>query len=259
VNLVVNARDAMPDGGRLTLETRDVDVSPEEARRVSGLVPGRFVAIDVTDTGEGMSEETRSRIFEPFFTTRTGSGGTGLGLATVYGTVQQSGGTIEVESQPARGTNFRIYLPRFEGPEPEISEAVLDESPGGSETLLVVEDEDMLRARMRSMLEARGYTTFQAANGLEALERVEAHDGPLDLVVTDVIMPGMGGIELARRLSELLPDVPILFVSGYTGTAVSTPEFRDSFVLAKPFSTGDLLCGVRRCLDRRESRTEVQP
>jgi DNA-binding NtrC family response regulator len=165
--------------------------------------------------------------------------------------VQQSGGSIEVESEQSGGTTFRIYLPRLGARAEEIPELAHDESPRGSETVLIVEDEDMLRARMRSILDAHGYTTLEASNGLEAIEVTEQQHAPIDLLVTDLVMPGMGGVELTSHLIASHPDLEVLYVSGYTGSAGSAPELHGAEFLPKPFSSVELLRGVRRCLDHR--------
>jgi two-component system cell cycle sensor histidine kinase/response regulator CckA len=252
INLIVNARDAMPGGGTLTVEIRRVDFDRNENQKASSLGPGPYVAIEVTDTGEGMSEATKARIFEPFFTTKSPGDGTGLGLASVYGTVKQSGGSIEVESQPSRGSTFRIYLPQVDDQKEEsvVYQPPITESRSGSETVLLVEDQDPVRAFMAGVLRGHGYMTLEGTNGIEALELAERHEGAIDLLVTDVIMPQMGGIDLASRLVDSRPGTEVLFVSGYIGAVPSAGELHESGagLLSKPFTASELLRRVHHCL-----------
>jgi signal transduction histidine kinase len=247
LNLAVNARDAMPGGGRLTIETADIDLDEEHARLHPGVGPGRHVLLAVTDTGVGMEPEVRERIFEPFFTTKEVGKGTGLGLSTVYGIVQQSGGTIWVYSEPGQGTTFKIYLP-------SVSEAALeaDQPPepprGGSETVLLCEDEADLRELTRDVLEAYGYRVIQAGDGREALEVAAGFQGQIDLLLTDVVMPRMNGSELARALTRDR-NVRVLYMSGYTETSLVRGDAAPGGFLQKPFSPVVLARAVRERLD----------
>jgi signal transduction histidine kinase len=252
MNLAVNARDAMPQGGRLTLETANVELDAAYARKHVGAQTGPHVMLALSDTGTGMDARTQARIFEPFFTTKGPRKGTGLGLATAYGIVKQSGGNIWVYSEPGQGTTFKIYLPRIEEPM-ERSEVM--PSPAaplrGMETILLVEDEDAVRELARDILQARGYTVLEARHGAEALVAVEHHPGPIHLMLTDVVMPEMTGRELADRLAVLRPTVKILFMSGYTDNAVVHHGVLDpgTVFLQKPFSAAVLARKVRDMLD----------
>ncbi len=245
MNLAVNARDAMQSGGTLEIATygTQLDSSPRDVR--IPIPPGRYVVTDVRDTGTGMDAETCSRIFEPFFTTKEVGRGTGLGLATVYGIVQQTGGSISVESAPGRGTRFRIYLPA--ATEIRSLQAEGDEAPvrEGSETVLVVEDEDLVRTMIVEALEDAGYRVLEARNGQHALEVAERHRGRIDLLLSDVVMPRIGGPELAQRLSCQFPELRVLLVSGYTEHDVRA----DAAFLRKPFTPASLESAVRRVLD----------
>ncbi|MDR7460778.1 MAG: PAS domain S-box protein [Armatimonadota bacterium] len=241
MNLVVNAREAMPRGGRITLTTNGMDRWPDGSERAA-------VVLAVDDTGIGMDAATRARIFEPFFTTKR-ERGTGLGLATVYGIVKQSGGEIVVESEPGQGTTFRIYLPRVEA-EPDPDEEVAEEPvPGGTETILLVEDEAEVRRLARDILREHGYAVHEAADGEEGLRR--ARDAAFDLLVTDVVLPRVGGVELARRLSAVRPGLRVLYMSGYTEDDMTFRSLaaREVPFLSKPFSPASLLRAVRQALD----------
>jgi PAS domain S-box-containing protein len=255
VNLVVNARDAMPEGGTLTIRTRNADVDAGSARRHFGIGPGRYVVLSVSDTGQGFDAETQKRVFEPFFTTKEKSRGTGLGLATVYGIVSQSGGQIFVSSEPGRGAMFAVYLPR-EGA------AVLASGPAspvalrqGSETILLVEDEEAVRNLTRRLLESNGYTVLPAASAEQALEVAESHDGRLDMLLTDVIMPGLSGPELSRQLLGQRPDMRVLYVSGYPDETMASEGILDpgASFLQKPFTPDTLARKVREVLDAPRS------
>jgi signal transduction histidine kinase/CheY-like chemotaxis protein len=246
MNLAVNARDAMPRGGTLALETANVEMGP-------GVPPGAWVALTVRDTGEGMDEETRARAFEPFFTTKAGLGGTGLGLAMVYGIVQQSGGIVTLDSEPGRGSSFRILLPRAgEAAADAGSEASPAPPRGLSETVLVVEDEPAIRALACEMLEAHGYRAIAAASGEEALGLAVRHPGSIDLLLSDVVMPGFAGPALAERFAVVRPHARVLFMSGYAGDDLARRGVEDeaSDVLPKPFTAEALLRRVRDALDR---------
>ncbi|HUL80367.1 MAG TPA: ATP-binding protein [Vicinamibacteria bacterium] len=242
VNLAVNARDAMPGGGTLSLETEDVE-GPQ----------GRAVALTVRDTGLGMDDRIRAQAFEPFFTTKGASGGTGLGLSMVYGIVQQSGGQIEVRSEPGQGASFRILLPRADGPGPAPErEAAAAPAPGGGETVLVVEDEPAIRSLACEMLEAHGYRALEAGSGEEALALARLHEGPIHLLVTDVVMPGLAGPSLAGRFTAVRPEARVLFMSGYAGDELARRGVADdaAHFLPKPFTADVLSRRVREALDR---------
>ena len=260
MNLAVNARDAMPRGGHIVLETENVDLDGEYVRRHMGARPGPHVMLSVADSGVGIPREILPHIFEPFFTTKEHGKGTGLGLATVYGIVKQSGGYIEVDSEPDRGTTFRIYLPRVDAPAPASERSSRPAAvAGGTETLLLVEDEEGVRELARDILRASGYTVIEARNGSEALVLSERHQGPLELLLTDVVMPRMSGRELAERLAPLRPSMGVLFMSGYTDDAVIRHGVlgADTAFLQKPFTPTMLLQRVRETLDlsRREAAT----
>ena len=253
VNLVVNARDAMPDGGKLTIETANVDVDEELVARHAGLTPGRYVMLAVHDTGHGMDAETRSRLFEPFFTTKEQGKGTGLGLATVYGIVKQSGGYVVVESEPDSGATFKVFLQRLEAGVDEALPLVAADHvpPSGSETVLLVEDEEVVRNLVREILERNGYAVLEARNGVEALELGQTFAEPIHLLVTDVVMPKMSGRELAERLVAIHPETRVLYMSGYTDGAIGQQGVLDpqTELLQKPFSFDDLAQKVRKVLD----------
>ncbi len=251
INLAVNARDAMPGGGILTIRTENADVDDGQERRHFGIAPGRYVVLAVADTGVGIEPETQKHIFEPFFTTKEKPHGTGLGLATVYGIVSQSGGHVFVESAPGRGSTFFIYLPRAEDPAVRTGTAPPVAVQKGSETILVVEDEPAVRGLTLRCLESNGYTVLQASNGEEALEIAARHAGRLDLLLTDVIMPGASGPELARRLLERRPGLCVLYVSGYTDAAMASNGVLGpgAAFLQKPFTPAALARKVRDVLD----------
>jgi PAS domain S-box-containing protein len=256
MNLVVNARDAMPNGGVLAISTRVVHLDAAYARRHAGVNPGRHVVFAVRDTGVGMDAATQQRIFEPFFTTKAKGKGTGLGLSTVYGIVRQSGGHIDVRSAPGRGTTFEIILPQVSATVPARAEHAIGAAlPRGTETVLVVEDEEAVRLIVRRVLQEQGYAILEARDGNEAL-RVCAHRGDaIDLVLSDVIMPGMGGRELSRALAASRPALPILFMSGYNddGELAGTGGELGTGVLAKPFTSETLARYVREALDARKA------
>ena len=253
VNLVVNARDAMPDGGELIIDTANVELDAAAARAHDGASPGDYVTLTVRDTGEGMDEDTIARIFEPFFTTKEQGKGTGLGLATVYGIVKQSGGFLEVTSTPGRGASFRVFLPRVEA---DVAAEEPDEAPdaglaSGSETVLLVEDEVVVRDLLREVLETSGYEVLEAEDGVSALELAEAHPSRIDLLLTDVVMPKMSGRELAERFHVKRPDAKVLYTSGYTDGAIGDQGVLEpgTEFLQKPFSFADLTQKVRSVLD----------
>ncbi len=252
MNLAVNARDAMPLGGRLTIETANVDLDEAHARAHAGTRPGSYVMLRASDTGCGMDADTVSRIFEPFFTTKGPDRGTGLGLSTVYGIVKQSDGDVSVESELGRGTTFRIYLPRVEEAVSAVEAAPARAGPSrGSETILLVEDEAGVRELAREILRMNGYTVLEAADGGEGLRIGERHAGPIHLLMTDVVMPRMGGRELAQRLARRRPDMRVLYMSGYTDDATLPHGVieADTAFLQKPFAAGTLARKVREVLD----------
>ncbi|MBX6365196.1 MAG: PAS domain S-box protein [Gemmatimonadetes bacterium] len=250
LNLAVNARDAMPGGGTLRIETRNARIEVAEPEACPGLPAGDYVLLEVRDSGEGIAPEHLPFIFEPFYTTKERGKGTGLGLATVYGVVKQSGGYIYAHSEPGRGASFRIYLPRVDGPvEPEPNEGG-EVVRGGGEIVLVAEDEPAVRSLARRILERAGYRVLEAEDGEDALAVAEAHAGPIDLLLTDVVMPRMGGRTLAERLARARPGVRILFMSGYSEELVSARgPARYSPLLEKPFTPEALASRVRLTLD----------
>ncbi|MGH8066134.1 MAG: ATP-binding response regulator [Candidatus Entotheonellia bacterium] len=262
VNLVMNACDAMPQGGTLTIETANVEWDERQARRYAGMQAGSYVLLAMHDTGRGMDATTRSHLFEPFFSTKSRGRGTGLGLSTVYGVISQSGGHIEVDSTPGRGTVFKIYLPQVEKPaiaqKSGVSTAKLQQ---GSETVLLVEDEDEVRAAVCESLQMRGYTVLKARHGKEAVMICRRHEGPIHLLLTDVVMPQMTGPELTQRVSPLRPQMKVLYVSGYTSDALNQRNMMEpgTAFLQKPFTPDALARQVRAVLDTpprpRPSRT----
>ena len=254
MNLVVNARDAMPSGGKLTIETANVLLDEEYIRTHIDVPLGPYVVISVSDTGVGMTPEVKERIFEPFFTTKEKDKGTGLGLSTVYGIVKQSGGTILVYSEPDKGTTFKIYLPRVDEPLEDWGEMLVErtELPQGSETILIVEDFEEVRQLAAEVLERQGYKVLQAANGEETLDICKKHGGQIHLMVTDVVMPGMSGRELADRIKSFHPEVKVLYTSGYADDTIIHYGVRRDGVnfIQKPFTMEGLARKVREALDR---------
>ena len=251
INLAINARDAMPDGGELTIETANVDLDEAYAHKRFMVKSGSYVMLAVSDTGVGMDEEVREKIFEPFFTTKEKGKGTGLGLSTVYGIVKQSNGYIWVYSEPNQGSTFKIYLPRVmeeaEAIEKDTGEIKIQR---GSETILLVEDNDMLCDFAVKVLRKSGYTVLEARNGKEALDASARHQEPIQLLLTDVVMPGMNGRELARRLMSLRPEIKVMYISGYTDDAIVHHGVLEKgvFFLQKPFTPNLLLNKVREVL-----------
>ena len=252
LNLAANARDAMPQGGRLTIETALVDLDDGYVAAHGEVRPGPHVLLAISDTGTGMSEEVRRHLFEPFFTTKAGGGGTGLGLATVFGVVRQSGGSIFVYSEEGRGTTFKIYLPAAGAPQAEEAQPAAEPvAEGGSETIVVVEDDESVRELVRLMLEGRGYEVLTARDGETAARLCTEHRGGVDLLLTDVVMPEVNGRVLAERLEALFPRLRVLFMSGYSDEAV----FRHGIIrpntafIEKPFSEVSLAAKLREVLD----------
>ena len=251
MNLAVNSRDAMPKGGTLTIETANSELNAGYVKSHIAVRPGPYVLLAVSDTGIGMDEETRAHLFEPFYTTKTEGRGTGLGLSIVFGIVKQSGGNIEVYSEPGQGTSVKIYLPRVEQVAPDEEEGFHQAMPRGTETVLLVEDEDMLRRLVRETLEREGYTVLDAATPAEAQRICQAFKGPIHLMVTDVIMPKLNGRELAERVARVHPEMRVLYMSGYTDNAVVAYGVLQGAMpfLQKPFTPSALTRKVREMLD----------
>jgi two-component system cell cycle sensor histidine kinase/response regulator CckA len=256
VNLAVNARDAMPDGGKLAIRTANVSAPEANAMNLQGLPAAEFVVIEVSDTGTGIPPEVMDKIFEPFFTTKEVGKGTGLGLSTVFGIVKQSNGFIYVDSAVGKGTTFRVFLPRHVPTPEDVEEArpEVAKKPAadltGQGVILLVEDEDPVRAVNGRALAARGYTVLEAASGVEALQIIEARKTPVDLVVSDVVMPEMDGPTLLRELRKRYPDLKVIFVSGYAEDAFrkNLPEGEEFNFLAKPFSLKQLVEAVKQAV-----------
>ena len=252
VNLVVNSRDAMPKGGRLTIETFTVRLDATYAQSRSDVVPGDYVMVSVSDTGHGMTADTQSHLFEPFFTTKDRSRGTGLGLATSYGIVKQSGGHIAAYSEPGVGTTMRVYLPCVHQL-PDVRPKREESMPRGTETILLVEDDLPVRATAARILVNQGYRIIEAGNADDALEVIRGNGAPIALMITDVVLPGIGGRELAEQVAALRPDIRILYVSGYTDDVILQHRLveRDVTLLQKPFTASSLSAKVREVLDRK--------
>ena len=253
MNLAVNARDAMPQGGQLTLEAANVELDSHTVRSTESVLPGHYVMLAMSDTGIGMDAETQAHIFEPFFTTKEQGKGTGLGLATVYGIVKQSGGHIWVYSEPGKGTTFKVYLPRIDQAVEVIAPGKLpvDELSRGSETILLVEDEEAVWCLVKEVLESRGYQVLETKGANDALEIGERHKEHIHLLLTDVVMPQMSGKELAEHLALLHPETKVLYMSGYTDNAVVHHGLLDpgTALLQKPFTPDALARKLREVLD----------
>ncbi len=257
LNLAVNARDAMPRGGKLTIETANVEFDKSQARLPVVLTPGHYVMLAVTDNGCGMDSETQAHIFEPFFTTKEKGKGTGLGLATVYGIVKQSGGYIWVYSEPGQGTTFKVYLPRVEeGLSPQEVRNESQNIPRGTETILLVEDEQGVRDLAREYLEICGYKTLVAENGAAAVKVAAEHQGGIDLMMTDVVMPGLSGSELTKSIQAVRPGIHIMYMSGYTDQAIVHHGILgpDIVLLQKPFTLSALANKLREALAKKNGQ-----
>jgi two-component system, cell cycle sensor histidine kinase and response regulator CckA len=260
MNLAVNARDAMPGGGVLTIETTSVTIDEDHARNDAGAEPGEYVCLAVSDSGVGMDRETQARIFEPFFTTKERGKGTGLGLAIVFGIVNRSCGHIVVSSEPGVGTAFRIYFPRADGARASRHIAVPAEEPcGGTETILLVEDDEGVRALSRTVLRRAGYRVIEAESGDDALRLCGSSATPIDLLLTDVVMPRMSGRQLAERLKTIRPATKVLFMSGYLEHSLGNDGMPASGVafLEKPILPASLRTRVREVLDTPPDATSV--
>jgi PAS domain S-box-containing protein len=245
LNLVINARDAMPHGGRIVIETANADMDLRRAQHYAGMQPGAYVTLSISDNGVGMDAETQARAFEPFFTTKETGRGSGLGLASVYGMVKQNGGFVYVHSEPGKGTMVQVFLPRLDGAgEAEDSETLKGEKRGGEPTVLLVEDEEIVRRSLHQVLAEAGFHVLQAATGAEGLQVSNQYSGDIDLVVTDVVMPGMNGREMAERLACARPGVPVLFLSGYN----QDPRLAGKPFVRKPFAPAKLLEKVQELI-----------
>ncbi len=248
LNITSNARDVMPDGGKLVLETRNLEVRPGSLTHPLRSSPGQYVLLEVSDTGPGMSDEVRRRVFEPFFTTKQGMEVSGLGLSTAYGIITQSGGHMVADSEPGKGSRFLIFLPSAE-------EERKPGEPAGSgkvwETILLVEDEENVRKPLRQILEARGYQILEAADGSQAMDISQRHHGPIHLMVTDILMSGMDGVELAERLSYKRPEMKVLFATGYPAGLAERPSLtsEEAPLIKKPFTGRDLTAKIREVLE----------
>jgi CheY-like chemotaxis protein len=253
VNLAVNSRDAMPAGGRLTIETANIELDSAYTSRFSEVKAGAYIMMAVSDNGIGMEKKVQSRIFEPFFTTKEPGKGTGLGLSTVYGIIKQSGGHIEVYSEPGQGAEFRIYLPRIESQlQQPVASKMLDGNTRGTETVLLAEDDAAVRALVRHMLQLNGYTVLEAKNAQEALAYCHEYKGSISLVLADVVMPHISGPALVQKVMVMRPEIKVLYMSGYP----DSPMIPDSVIngtmsfLEKPFSPETLTQMIRQVLDR---------
>jgi CheY-like chemotaxis protein len=259
LNLLVNARDAMPDGGQLFVSTAHVELDGAFVRRHPGAQAGPHVALVIRDTGVGMDPVVCARIFEPFFTTKGPDKGTGLGLATVYGIVSQHGGTLAVESEPGRGSTFTIYLAAIQGEASGECVGAVAPARQGAETVLLAEDNPLLRELVVEMLERSGYTVIEARHGRDALEQARAYQGPIDLLLSDVVMPEMSGPELVSQLASTGRRMRVLLVSGYPAEELQDhgPEMPGAAFLAKPFTPDRLLRKVREVLDAQDTLSEI--
>jgi two-component system, cell cycle sensor histidine kinase and response regulator CckA len=262
LNLAVNARDAMPEGGTLTIETSNVNVEEAYAHDHPGTAPGPHVMLTITDTGTGMDEETKEHMFEPFFTTKELGKGTGLGLSTVYGITRQSGGNIWAESEPGRGACFTIVLPAVEGTEVEAELALSQgDSAQGKETILVVEDQETVLRLVREILEQQGYRVLHALRPSDAISICNEYDGPIDLMISDVIMPQMNGRQLADYVAPTRPNMRVLFMSGYTDNAMVEDGLLGpgAAFIQKPFQMWSLTGKVREVLGKKRAARKTNP
>lgn len=255
MNLAINARDAMPNGGELKIETSAIN--ERESRALGLLKPGPYVVLRISDTGSGIPPDVVAQIFEPFFTTKESGKGTGLGLSIVYGIVQQSGGEIIVSSELEKGTTFAIYLPRGSGEAEAEATAAVPVATVGTETILLVEDEELVRSMLEEVLKSKGYKVLAAADGMQALSLASSYDGVIHLLITDVSLPVLTGWQLADRISKTRGEVPVLYISGYTGEEIAqrAATTRDAEFLQKPFQSDALLVKARQILDRKKSTT----
>jgi two-component system cell cycle sensor histidine kinase/response regulator CckA len=257
LNLAINARDAMPQGGELVIETRNVSVTERSGPELVGIDPGKYAMLAVSDTGVGMTDEVKSRVFEPFFTTKPNPKGTGLGMSIVYGIVTQNGGRVWIRSSPGRGATVRIYFPRVNKPvESGGVVTAVPKSLKGSETVLLVEDQEVVRSLAVRILRGKGYSVLEAGDGKEALKVSGSHEGPIHLMVTDVVMPGMGGAELAQRMAKARPDTEIIYMSGYTDDEIVRHGVIDEgkTLIQKPFTRELFTLKVRMALDKAALR-----
>jgi two-component system, cell cycle sensor histidine kinase and response regulator CckA len=251
LNLAMNSRDAMPDGGKFVIELSELEIEDTALEQRPGIPAGSFIMIAVSDTGIGMDAETRTHLFEPFFTTKTEGKATGLGLSIVYGIVQQTHGHINVFSQPGTGTIMEIYLPRDKSSVPSIMRPIAPRKSKGTETILIADDEDGVRKLVHAVLATNGYNVLEASDGKEALGIFEQHRSQISLVVTDIVMPQMTGLELGERLNALDPQLRILYISGYRDSPIgASGDDRDRSFLHKPFTPDALLSRVRDLLDQ---------
>jgi two-component system, cell cycle sensor histidine kinase and response regulator CckA len=260
MNLAVNARDAMPKGGVLTIETANVELDRHYAGRHIAVKPGRYILLAVSDTGAGMDAATQARLFEPFFTTKASGKGTGLGLSTVFGIVKQSGGSVEVYSEPGRGTSVKVYLPRIDQAATIDDAASAREATRGTETILLVEDDEMVRTLVRETLHRAGYKILDAPGPLEAKKMSEQFKPPIQLMITDVVMPKISGRDLAEQLSKRRPEMKVLYMSGYTDNAVLNSGILEKEVsfIQKPFTPAALMEKVRDVLEDHRTRTATE-
>jgi nitrogen-specific signal transduction histidine kinase/ActR/RegA family two-component response regulator len=257
MNLAVNARDAMPMGGRLTVETANVDLAENWGRDIINAKPGPYVMIAMSDSGAGMDEATKARVFEPFFTTKEQGKGTGLGLSTAYGIVKQSDGYISVYSEVGIGSTFKVYLPRMNSQrDPAVSQLSTAATDRGTETVLLVEDEEGVRKLVLGILQRQGYQVLEATSGEEALEMVHEHNGKIDLLLSDVVLVGMSGRELSERMRIQMPTLKVIYMSGYTDDAIVRHGVltESADFLQKPFSSDNLLRKVRGVLEKRQKQ-----